>query len=336
MSSFVHLHNHTHYSLLDGACRIEDLVETARRFNMPALAITDHGNMFGAVHFYQEVLKAGLKPILGMEAYVAPNSRLDKKAGKGRGEVAYHLILLARNLDGYKNLMKLSSVGYLEGFYYKPRIDKEVLQSYSEGLIALSSCIKGEIPFKIIHDDYEGAKKAAGFYRDLFGENFYLEVQNHGIPEEEKATKGILTLSQELGIPVVATNDTHYLKQEHSEAQDVLLCIQTNKDRDDPNRLRFQTDQLYFKSAEEMAALFKETPQVLETSLEIVEKCHVVLDFDTLHLPHFTVPEGEGVYSLDDYLGKKAWEGLKDRYPEITPELEKRLTYELSVLKRMG
>jgi DNA polymerase-3 subunit alpha len=336
MSSFVHLHNHTHYSLLDGACRIEELVESARKFKMPALAITDHGNLFGAIHFYKEVIKAGLKPIIGMEAYVAPKSRFDKTGAKGGRETAYHLILLARNLDGYKNLMKLSSIGYLEGFYYKPRIDKETMESHSEGLIVLSSCIKGEIPHKIIHGDVDGAKKAAAFYRDLFGENFYFEVQNHGIPEEETAMKGIFTLSDEMNIPVVATNDTHYLKKEHSAAQDVLLCIQTNKDLDDSNRLRFMTDQFYFKSPEEMAALFEETPQLLKTSLEITEKCHVVLDFETLHLPHFTVPEQEGIHSLEEYLEKKAWEGLKHRYSEIAPEIESRLTYEISVIKRMG
>ena len=336
MSTFVHLHNHTHYSLLDGACRIEDLVHSAKQFKMPAIAITDHGNMFGAIHFYQKVLKAGLKPIIGMEAYIAPKSRLEKSGGKGGKDTAYHLILLARNLDGYKNLMHLSSIGYLEGFYYKPRIDKEVLEAHAEGLIVLSGCIKGEISSLILHGDMKGAHKAAGFYKDLFGEHFYLEVQNHGIAEEETAMKGLLELSKTMDIPVVATNDTHYLKREDAEAQDVLLCIQTNKDLDDPQRLRFSTDQIYFKSPEEMADAFKETPDVLKTSLEIAEKCHVVLDFDTLHLPHFTLPEEESVDSLDEYLEKKASEGLRKRFADVTPDLEKRLTYELSVIKRMG
>jgi len=336
MSSFIHLHNHTHYSLLDGACRIEDLVKTAKRFNMNALAITDHGNMFGVIPFYKKVLKAGLKPIIGMEAYVAPNSRFDKVGGKGGKESAYHLILLARNIDGYKNLMKLSSIGFLEGFYYKPRIDKEVLEKYSDGLIILSSCIKGEIPYKIIHGDYEGAKKLAIFFKDIFNDNFYLEVQNHGIPEEEIAMKGLMTLSRELGIPVVASNDTHYLRKDHAEAHDILLCIQTNRERDDPNRLRFSTDQIYFKSAEEMAELFKGMPEVLKTSLEIAEKCHVVLDFEKLHLPHFTIPESEGLYSLDKYLEIKARDGVKNQYKEITKDIEDRLTYELSIIERMG
>jgi len=336
MSSFVHLHNHTHYSLLDGACRIEDLVKKAREFEMPGLAITDHGNMFGVIAFYKEVLKAGLKPIIGMEAYIAPNSRFDKQGGKGGKETAFHLILLARNLDGYKNLMKLCTIGYMEGFYYKPRIDKQVLEEHSEGLIVLSSCIKGEIPYKIIHGDEEGARQVAGFYKDVFGEHFYLEIQNHGIPEEETAMKGILRLSQELDIPVVATNDTHYLNQEHAEAQDILLCIQTNNDLDDPNRLRFATDQIYFKSPEEMASLFKETPQALKTSLDILEKCNVVLDFDTLHLPHFTIPEEENIHSLDEYLEVKAREGLKHRYKNISKKIEDRLSYEISIIERMG
>jgi DNA polymerase-3 subunit alpha len=304
MSSFVHLHNHTHYSLLDGACRIEDLIKMAHLFKMPALAITDHGNMFGTVHFYKEALKAGIKPIIGMEAYIAPKTRLDKSGGKGGGETAFHLIILARNNDGYKNLMKLNSIGYMEGFYYKPRIDKEILKEHAEGLVVLSSCIKGEIPYKIIHGDSDGAFQAASFYKEVFGENFYLEIQDHGIPEEKTAIKGIFDLSRRLEIQVVATNDTHYLKRDHSKAHDILLCIQTNKNLDDLNRMRFATDEVYFKSSDEMAFLFKETPEVLQTSLEIAEKCHVVLDFESIHMPHFTVPEEEDVYSMDEFIEK--------------------------------
>jgi DNA polymerase-3 subunit alpha len=336
MSSFVHLHNHTHYSLLDGACRIEDLVKAARRFKMPAIAITDHGNMFGVIPFYKEVLKAGLKPIIGMEAYVAPISRLEKTGGKGGKDTAFHLILLARNLDGYQNLMKLSSIGFTEGFYYKPRIDNEVLEAHAEGLIVMSSCIKGEIPYNIIHGDYGKAKKIAGKYKEMFGENFYLEVQNHDIPEEVTAMKGIMELSRELEIPVVATNDTHYLRREHAEAHDALLCIQTNHDLDDPNRMKFATDQIYFKSPDEMADLFKETPDAIKTSLEIAEKCHVVLDFDALHLPHFTISEDEGIYSLDEYLEVKTREGIAKKYTEVTKEIENRIAYEVSVIERMG
>lgn len=336
MSSFVHLHNHTHYSLLDGACRITDLVKLAHKYKMPALAITDHGNMFGVISFYKEALKAGIKPIIGMEAYIAPKSRHEKSGGKSGGETAFHLILLARNLEGYKNLIQLNSIGYLEGFYYKPRIDKEVLESHSEGLVVLSSCIKGEIPYKIIRNDWEGAKTAVSFYKDLFGENFYLEIQDHGIPEEKTAIKGLLKLSKEMEISVVATNDTHYLKREHSKAHDILLCIQTNRDFEDPNRMRFSTDELFFRSPDEMRELFKENPQVLTTSLEIAEKCHVVLDFETLHMPQFTLPEDESIHSLDGYLEKKAREGILKLYPECTKEIEDRLEFEISVIEQMG
>ncbi len=337
MPSFVHLHNHTHYSLLDGACRIEELVNTAVKYKMEALAITDHGNMFGAIHFYKAVIEKGLKPIIGIETYVAPQSRFDKKSKKlGGEETSFHLILLARNLEGYRNLMQLSSIAYLEGFYYKPRIDKEVLQKHAEGLIALSACLKGEIPYNIIKGDYEEAKRAALFYKNLFGDNFYLEIQNHGIPEEITAIDGIRSLSKELDIPIVATNDTHYLKQEHAEAHDLLLCIQTNKDLDDSTRMRFSTDQVYFKSPKEMESLFKEMPEVLETSLEITEKCHLALDFKDLHLPHYTIPSDEESDTLDTYLEKKAKIGLQKRYSVITEEIEKRLAYELSVIHKMG
>lgn len=336
MSSFVHLHNHTHYSLLDGACRIDELIKTAKKFGMDSIAITDHGNMFGIIEFYKIALKEGIKPILGMEAYIAPHSRNEKRSCKGGSEAAFHLVLLARNMDGYKNLMILSTIGYLEGFYYKPRIDKETLKSHADGLIAMSSCIKGEIPYKIIHDDFNGARDSALFYRDLFGENFYLEVQNHQIPDEQKAIKGIVQLSEELSIPIVATNDTHYLKEEHAEAHDILLCIQTNKDIDDPGRMKFITDQLYLKSPDEMALLFPDHPEFLEKSLEISEKCHVVLNHEITHLPNFTIPKNEDIHSLDDYLETKAWEGVKKRYTSISPEIKKRLNHEISVIKKMG
>ncbi len=336
MSEFTHLHNHTYFSLLDGACRIPDLVDTAKKFGMKALAITDHGNMFGVISFYKETMKAGIKPIIGMEAYVAPQSRTDKTGGKADGETAFHLILLARNMDGYRNLMKLSSIGYLEGFYYKPRIDKEVLQKHSDGLIVLSSCIKGEIPYKLIHDDYQGAIDVASFYKELFGENFYLEIQDHGIEEEKKAAKGLIEISKQLDVPIVATNDTHYLKKEHYEAHDVLLCLQTNKDIDDPNRMRFKSNQIYFKSPDEMLTLFKEIPDVLSRSMEIAEKCHLVLDFDTLHLPSFQIPENEDAYSLDEYLEKKSYKGIRLRFQTISPEIDQRLQHELSVIKKMG
>ncbi len=335
--SFVHLHNHTKYSLLDGACRIKDLVQSAKEDNMPALAITDHGNMFGVIPFYNRVMKTGMRPILGMEAYVAPGSRMDRSTGSRRGEVSsYHLILLAKNLEGYQNLMALSSIGYLEGFYYKPRIDRDVLQKHSQGLICLSSCIKGEIPQKILNNDFDGARKDAIFYRDLFGDDFYLEVQNHGMKEEEIIRQGLYTLSRELSIPLVATNDTHYLKREHAEAHDALLCIQTGKDFDDPQRMRFSTQESYFKTTEEMSSLFQDMPSALETSVEIAEKCNLVLEFTSYHLPHFHLPDSDKSLSLDEYLEKLARAGFTHKYPQAGKEYVERLEHELKIIRDTG
>ncbi|MFC1568647.1 DNA polymerase III subunit alpha [bacterium] len=336
MSNFVHLHNHTHFSLLDGACRIKDLVKQAKKFKMSSVAITDHGNMFGVVQFYNTMMKEGIKPIIGMEAYIAPRSRHEKKSLKGSRDATYHLILLARTQKGYQNLMHLSSIAYLEGFYYKPRIDKELLSEHSEGLLVLSSCIKGEVPYKIIHDDYEGAKEAATFYQNLFGDNYYFEIQDHGLPEETKAKQGLLELAKEMSIPMVATNDTHYLKQEHAEAHDILLCIQTNKDFGDPNRLRFTSDQIYFKSPEEMANLFHDVPEAISNTLDVAEKCNVLLESERFHLPIFHVPENENSMTLDDYFEKRTWEGARSRFEVITPEIEERLKHEIKIIKHMG
>ena len=338
MSSFVHLHNHTHYSLLDGACKISELVNAAEADNMDAVAITDHGNMFGVIPFYQKMNSAGIKPIIGIEAYMAPQqvSRADAGFAHKSENRSYHLILLAKNLAGYKNLMRLSSYAYTEGFYYKPRMNKEVLTTYSEGLICMSSCIQGEIPFKIIRGDYEGARESALFYRDLFKDDFYLEIQDHGIDEERIAMRGLMELSKELSIPVVATNDTHYLREDDAKAEDILLCIQTGKDYDDPKRMRFSSDQNYFKTRAEMKELFMDIPEALSITGEIAEKCELTLDLGKNHLPNFSVPESEGGISLEDYFVKKCWQGLKNRYDEITPELEERLTYELSIIRDMG
>lgn len=336
MTEFVHLHNHTNFSLLDGACRIPEMIKKAKKDKMKTFAITDHGNMFGTISFYNFMKDAGLKPIIGFEAYIAPQSRLDRTS-RGTNEVtSYHLLLLAKDNQGYKNLMKLSSIGYLEGFYYKPRIDKQVLEKYSDGLIVLSSCIKGEIPYKIIKGDYNGALNAAKYYKDLFKDDFYLELQNHGLNEEQIAIKGLLTLSKELDIPVVATNDTHYLRKEDAEAHDVLLCIQTNKDREDNARLKFSSDQLYFKSPAEMSEAFTDLPEALKNTLEVSEKCNVNLEVDTHFMPKFTIPEKEEASNLKEYLKKKTWEGLQKRYPEVTPELKKRLEHELTIINDMG
>lgn len=335
MSGFVHLHNHSHYSLLDGACRIKDLVDAAKRFHMPALALTDHGNMCGAVEFYKACKKADIKPVIGVEAYIAPRSRKEKAAQKGgMADTSFHLVLLAKNLQGYQNIMRLVSIGYLEGFYYRPRIDREVLQKYHEGIIVLSACLKGEVAQALLSNNYEGAKQIALDYRELFGDDYYLEIHKHGIPEEDEVRGKVIELSRELSIPLVITNDTHYLKREHSQPHDVLICLQTGKDRDDPNRLRYTTDEIYFKSPEEMKATFPHHEEALSITEEIAKKCDLKLDFDKVHLPSFALPEDHKQKTLDEYLEMLAYEGLRQRYKEITPELEARLQHELAVIKQ--
>jgi DNA polymerase-3 subunit alpha len=334
-SNFVHLHNHTQYSLLDGACRIDDLVSLTKEYKMPALAITDHGNMFGIVEFYKKIVSAGIKPIIGCEVYVAPISRNKKEPIKGFPDTGYHLILLVKDLTGYKNLIKLATIGYLEGFYHKPRVDEELLRKYNQGLIALSSCLKGEIPRLILAEKYEDAKKAANRYVDIFGEkSFYFELQDHGLDEEKKVCRELIKLSKEMLIPLVATNDCHYLKQEDYLAHDALLCIQTGKKVGDEDRMRFVTDQLYFKSPQEMEKVFQETPQALANTVKIAEECNLALEFGKCHLPHFPLPQG---YSdLDSFLTFLAKKGLAERYQKVTPGMEERLDYELDVIKQMG
>lgn len=335
MSDFIHLHNHTHYSLLDGAIRVPDLLTATKNFEMPAVAITDHGNMFGAIDFYLSAKKAGVKPLIGSEMYMAPGSRTERKViKKGASEAtAYHLVLLAKDTTGFKNLMKLSTISYLEGFYYKPRIDFEVLEKYSEGLVAASACLKGAIPYKIIHDGYDAAREMALRYKDIFGDDFYIELQNHGIQEEIDVQDSLIKLARELDIKLIATNDAHYLKREDYEAHDVLLCLQTGKDRDDPKRMRYNTDQLYFKSPAEMKELFKHIPETIETTLEVAEKCDLNLDLSKNFLPRYEIP---GEMSMEDYFRQVAYEGLQKRYPEITPDLKQRLDYEIKIINQMG
>jgi DNA polymerase-3 subunit alpha len=334
MSNFIHLHNHTHYSLLDGASKVDDLIKSAKQFKMNAVSITDHGNMFGAVEFYQKALKEEIKPIIGMEAYIAKGSRLDKTSYKGISKSYYHFTLLAKNLAGYKNLIKLSTTGYLEGFYYRPRIDKEVLKEHSKGLVGLSGCLKGEIPQLILNNNYDEAKNVARFFQEVFSNDFYIEIMDHKI-EEELVVKPILVkLARELNIPLIATNDDHYIKREHARAQEILLCISLGKDLSAPDRLRFPTDELYFKSAEEMEELFKDLPDALENTCKVADKCNLLLDLGKHYLPNFPLPEGET--SLDGYLEKLANEGLKKRFSQITSSIQKRLDYELSIIKKMG
>ena len=307
-SDFVHLHVHTQYSLLDGMIRLEELFKKAREYKMPAIAITDHGNMFGAIDFYQQAYKQGIKPIIGCEIYVAPNSRFDKSASS-IGETARHLILLVKNMQGYKNLMKLTTAGYLEGFYYRPRVDKELLKEYHEGLIASSACLHGEIASLIVRGNMEEAKKAVRSYQAIFGEdNFYLEIMENGIPEQKIANAGLIEIGKELSIPLVATNDCHYLNRDHAEAHEVLLCIQTGKTVEDTDRMRLGTDQFYLRSPEEMHGLFALTPDALSNTVNIAERCNLDLVFNKFYLPDFVIKNPEE--TLNDYLERKAKEGL--------------------------
>jgi len=332
-SNFAHLHVHTQYSLLDGACLISPLLDLAVANKMPAIAITDHGNMFGAIEFYQQAMKRGIKPIIGCEIYLAPGSRFEKSS-HGVQEASYHLILLVKDETGYKNLMRLVSIGYLEGFYYRPRVDKEVLQQYSSGLIALSACLKGEVPYLIKTGQINQAQTTAGEYNEIFGKgNFYLELQDNRIPEQGKVNKELLNISNNLGIDVVATNDIHYMAKEDARAHEVLLCIQTQTTLDDPNRMKFQTDEFYFKSTEKMQEAFPEVPNAISNSLQIVEKCNLELDFETTHLPHYEPPHGK---TREEHLEDLCEKGLKEKYGEITDVVRNRFEKEVAIIKKLG
>ena len=329
---FVHLHVHSVYSLLDGAIRIPDLVAKAKEFGMESVALTDHGVMYGAVEFYKEAKKQGIKPIIGCEVYVASRSRFGRDSSSGDGERG-HLILLCKDNEGYKNLTKLVSLGFIEGFYYKPRVDKEILRKYSNGLIALSACLAGEIPQALVENNYEKAKELALEYRDIFGaENFFLEMQSNGISEQVLVNQGLVRLSRELGIPLVATNDSHYLTKEDYYSHEVLLCIQTGKRMSDEDRMTFSTNEFYLKSPEEMAERFKNFPEAIENSGKIAERCNVEFEFGNLKLPEFKV-EGDHV----EYFVKKCKEGLEKRYAgDLTEDKYARLEYEIDVIKKMG
>ena len=332
-SSFVHLHVHTQYSLLDGACRIDDLVTLAHSLKMPAVAITDHGNMFGVIDFYLAAKKMGIKPIIGCEVYVAPESRF-KKAYKPSEEYAHHLILLAKNETGYKNLVKLVSMAYLEGFYYRPRIDKEILATHAKGLVCSSACLKGELSCLILKDKLNEAIKAADEFSCLFEKgDFYIELQENKIPDQTTANKGLIKISKELNLPIIATNDSHYLKKEHARAHEALLCIQTQATLSDPNHMRFGSDEFYFKDAVEMRQMFKELPQAISNTLEIAEKCNLVLDLENIHLPRFSPANNE---DCDSYLLGLCREGLKKRFPQPDQKVLDRLTHEMKIIKQMG
>ena len=330
--SFCHLHTHTEYSLLDGEGSIKKLVARVKELGMDSCAITDHGTMYGVVDFYRECRANGIKPIIGCEVYVAPNSRFSKVHGVDNKNS--HLILLAENDIGYKNLIYLVSMGCIEGYYYRPRIDKELLSEHSEGLIALSACIAGEVPRLLLNGETEAAKNTAREYMDIFGkDNYFIELQDHGLAEQKQIIPGLMEIAKELGIGVVATNDIHYLTREDSFYQDVLMCIQMEKKVTDADRMRFETQEFYIKSEEEMRKLFSYIPEAIENTEKIAERCNVDFDFNTRHLPKFDVPDGKDAF---DYLQELCNEGLKKRYKDVTDELKERLDYELGVIKKMG
>ncbi|MBF0494530.1 MAG: DNA polymerase III subunit alpha, partial [Candidatus Omnitrophica bacterium] len=332
-SDFVHLHVHTQYSLLDGACRLDDLLEKVKEYGMSACAITDHGNMFGAIEFYKAAVEKGIKPIIGAEIYVAPSSRFEK-TGRGEDSTNYHLVLLAKNMDGYKNLMEIISIGYIEGFYYKPRIDKDVLARHAKGLIGLSACLGGEVSEHILDGEPAKARAAAKEYSEIFDKgDFYLEIQANQLPKQEIVNAKIIDFAREMSIPLVATNDVHYLNKDDFKAHDVLLCIQTQNVLDEEKRMRFSTDQMYFKSPEEMKKYFSAAPEAISNTGKIARDCELKLEFNKLFLPHFETPDKSDNAA---FLRKLVENGLIKRYKEITPEIRKRADYELGIIEKLG
>ena len=333
MGQFVHLHIHSEFSLLDGANRIKDLPVRAKELGMDAMAITDHGVMYGAIDFYKACKKEGIKPIIGCEVYVAPRSRFDREPGIDNKY--NHLILLAKNNQGYKNLSKLVSLGFIDGYYYKPRIDLEILEKYSDGLVCLSACLAGSVNQALLNGQNEKAEEIALWHKRVFGEDYYIEIQNNGIKEQVLANQKLVQLARKLDIPLVATNDAHYLKREDAYNHEVLLCIQTGKRMSDEDRMKFDTEELYVKSPEEMIDYFKAFPDAIENTVKIAEKCNVEFEFGHTILPNYEVPDGFETHY--DYLEHLCKEGMKKRYGENIPEeYQKRAEYELGVIKKMG
>ena len=330
--SFVHLHVHTEYSLLDGACRINKMMDRVKELGQTAIAITDHGVMYGCIDFYKAAKAAGVKPIIGCEVYVCPRQMSDRV--HGIDNEAYHLVLLCENMKGYENLCQIVSQAYTHGFYGKPRADLQLLEQYHEGLIALSACLAGAVPQRLMENDYEGAKSYALELSRIFGEgNFYLEMQDHGIEEQRSVNLGVQRIARETGLPLVITNDAHYLRKEDAAMQDVLLCVQTGKTVDDENRMRFETEEFYLKSEEELLALFPGHQQALDNTAAIAERCNVEFIFNQYHLPSFPVPEG---FTSESYFRKLCYDGFAERYPSAPEEYVERLEYEIGVISRMG
>ena len=328
---FIHLHVHTQYSLLDGSAKVGELIQKCKELDMSSIAITDHGSMFGIIDFYKQAKKNGIKPILGSEVYVARDKYTDKETVDKK---RYHLVLLAENNKGYSNLMKIVSEGYINGFYYKPRIDHDVLEEHSEGIIALSACLGGEVQQYLMNNNYDKAKEIALKYKEIFGEdNYFLELQDHGIEEQLKVNIELRRLSQETGIPLIASNDVHYLNKKDAEVHDILLCIQTGKTVGETDRMKFPSEEFYLKSKKEMYELFPEDEEALQNTAKIAERCKVELEFGNLHLPEYTVPEG---YTNKSYLKELILEGLGERYGELSDELYQRFLYEFGVIVDMG
>ncbi len=335
-SEFVHLHNHSDYSLLDGAQTVQTLVNTIDDLGMDSVALTEHGNMFSVIPYYKAAKKAGIKPIIGCETYVSVGSRFEKKPRADGGWGNNHLVLLAQNYKGYQNLMKLVTFGYLDGFYYRPRVDIDLLKEHNEGIICLSGCLKGEVTEKMLKDDWDGAKEAALRFAEIFENRFYLEVQNHGIPDEAQNIQNMKKLAGELNLPLVCTNDAHYAKHEHWEAHDVHICLGTGKDRDDPNRLRYATPEFYFKTQDQMYEMFKDVPNAIENTRKIADSIDIELPMGDYHLPNFPIPEDASDKDPDTYLQKLCETGVQNQYGDIKPELRSRLDHELKVIKKMG
>ncbi|CEQ05012.1 MAG: DNA polymerase III subunit alpha [Paraclostridium sordellii] len=329
---FVHLHVHTEYSLLDGFSRVKNLVARAKELNMSAVAITDHGCMFGAIDFFKVAKAEGIKPIIGCEVYTAPRSMRDKDPNYDKSQG--HLILLAKDMQGYQNLIKLVSEAYVQGFYYKPRVDIDEISKYSEGIIALSACLAGDVSQALMNRNYEKAKSIALRYKDIFGEdNYYIEIQDHNLPEQKEVNSELIKLSKEIGVGLVATNDVHYVRKEDSKIHDILMCIQMGKTVNDPARMRFGSDEFYLKSRQEMESVFPDVQEALDNTVKIAQRCNVEFDFNTIHLPKYDVPSG---YTPNEYLRMLCFKGLKERYENPSKEILDRLEYELSVIEKMG
>jgi DNA polymerase-3 subunit alpha len=328
---FVHLHVHTEYSLLDGSGKIPDLIAKTKELGMRSIAITDHGVMYGCVDFYQAAKEQGIKPIIGCEIYVAAKSMYDKTSNKENE--THHLVLLVKNEVGYQNLMKIVSAASIEGFYYKPRADHDFLRQHSEGIIATSACLGGEVQSNLASGNRNKAIEVALLYKEIFKDGFYLELQNHGIDEQLRVNEELVKLSEELDIPLICTNDVHYINQEDSKAHDILLCVQTGKTVNEENRMRYPSDQFYLKSPEEMYEVFSYVPEALNNTVKIAEQCNFDYEFHVSKLPKFPLPEGVDPY---EYLREVCYKGLEERYSEFTKELTDRLDFELNVIKNMG